>query len=110
MRIREANLEAIRAVAKALGEINGRIAYVGGAVVALYADDPAADNARPTIDIDMVVRITGERVEPSRGRARRKRLYAGPFRECHMQVQALGYSRRCDEHERSRMCVFKQLV
>jgi len=54
---RAANLEAIRTVARALRDVNDRIAYVGGAVVALYADDTAAGDVRPTMDIDIVVQI-----------------------------------------------------
>ena len=59
MRNRTANVEVIKAVARALGDINNRVVYVGGAVVALYADDPAAEDVRPTKDIDIVVQIAG---------------------------------------------------
>jgi len=34
------------------------VVFVGGSVVALYADDPAADEVRPTDDIDIVVGIS----------------------------------------------------
>lgn len=51
------NLAVIKKVADALGELNERVAYVGGATVSLYADDPAADDARPTKDIDIVVHL-----------------------------------------------------
>ena len=54
---REANLEAIETVARALGDISDAAAYVGGAVVSLYADDPAAEDVRPTNDVDIVVQI-----------------------------------------------------
>lgn len=47
----------IKKVAVALGEINGRVVYVGGAVVSLYANDPAADDVRPTKDIDIFLEI-----------------------------------------------------
>ena len=59
MRNRTANIEVIKTVAKALGDVNIRVVYVGGAVVALYADDPAAEDVRPTKDIDIVVQIAG---------------------------------------------------
>lgn len=39
-------------IAHALGELNERAVFVGGAVVSLYVDDPAADDVRPTQDID----------------------------------------------------------
>lgn len=51
------NLGIVRKVAKALGELNEQVAYVGGATVSLYADDPAADDVRPTKDIDIVLHI-----------------------------------------------------
>lgn len=51
------NLGIVKKVAKALGELNDQVAYVGGATVSLYADDPAADDVRPTKDIDIVLHI-----------------------------------------------------
>lgn len=44
-------------VAKALGDLNERVVYVGGAVVSLYIDDPSADDVRPTKDIDISLEI-----------------------------------------------------
>ncbi len=44
-------------VAEALGELKKDIVFVGGAVVSLYTDDPAADEIRPTKDIDMTLNI-----------------------------------------------------
>lgn len=51
------NLGIIKKVSRALGELNEQVAYVGGATVSLYADDPAADDVRPTKDIDIVLHI-----------------------------------------------------
>jgi predicted nucleotidyltransferase len=51
------NQGIVKKVAKALGELNEQVAYVGGATVSLYADDPAADDVRPTKDIDIVLHI-----------------------------------------------------
>jgi predicted nucleotidyltransferase len=51
------NLSIIKKVSKALGELNSQVAYVGGAPVSLYANDPNADDVRPTKDIDIVVHI-----------------------------------------------------
>lgn len=51
------NLGIVRKVAHALGELNEQVAYVGGATVSLYADDPAADDVRPTKDIDIILHI-----------------------------------------------------
>ncbi len=51
------NLGAVKKVAKVLGELNDQVAYIGGAIVSIYADDPAADDARPTKDVDIMLRI-----------------------------------------------------
>lgn len=45
-------------VAKALGELNREVVFVGGAMVSLYIDDPAAEDIRPTKDIDLTFQIT----------------------------------------------------
>lgn len=47
----------IQRVAKALGELNDEVIYVGGATVSLYINDPAADDVRPTKDIDISIKI-----------------------------------------------------
>ena len=51
------NLEVIRKVAHALGDMNQHVAYVGGATVSIYGDDPGADDVRPTKDIDILLHI-----------------------------------------------------
>jgi hypothetical protein len=51
------NIGIIRKIAKALGELNDRVVYVGGAVVSLYINDPAAEDIRPTKDIDISLEI-----------------------------------------------------
>jgi hypothetical protein len=48
----------IRQVAVRLDHLLQNVVFVGGSVVALYADDPAADEVRPTDDIDIVVGIS----------------------------------------------------
>jgi len=50
-------IEEIEKVAKALAELNEEVAFVGGAVVGLYADDPGAADVRPTKDIDLIFEI-----------------------------------------------------
>lgn len=47
----------VKKVATVLGELNNQVAYVGGATVSIYADDPAADDVRPTKDIDIMLHI-----------------------------------------------------
>jgi len=54
---RKIDIESITEIASALGELNERSVFVGGAIVSLYADDPAADEARPTKDIDIALEI-----------------------------------------------------
>lgn len=44
-------------IANALGELNERVVFVGGAVVSLYVDDPASDDVRPTQDVDFSMEI-----------------------------------------------------
>ena len=50
-------IKAIETIARALGDLNDHVVYVGGAVAGLYIDDPGAPEARPTKDIDIVVEI-----------------------------------------------------
>ncbi|MBX2966047.1 MAG: hypothetical protein KF845_07870 [Cyclobacteriaceae bacterium] len=52
------NLGVVKKVALALNELNNHVVYVGGAIVSVYADDPAADDVRPTKDIDIMLRLT----------------------------------------------------
>ena len=52
------NRKATIKVAKALCELNKEVVFVGGAMVSLYIDDPAAEDVRPTKDIDLTFQIT----------------------------------------------------
>jgi predicted nucleotidyltransferase len=47
------NIGVIKKIALALGELNEQVVYVGGATVGLYINDPAADDVRPTKDVDI---------------------------------------------------------
>ncbi len=58
MSIRKQHIEQISKVANALGDLNKQVVYVGGAVVGLYATDPAAPDVRPTDDVDIILEIT----------------------------------------------------
>lgn len=51
------NRAATKKVAKALGKLNERVVYVGGAVISHYIDDTSADDVRPTKDIDITMEI-----------------------------------------------------
>ena len=57
MKNTQINLKATISVAKALGHLLEKVVFVGGAVVSLYIDDPAADDVRPTKDIDLTFEI-----------------------------------------------------
>ncbi len=52
------NRKATIKIAKALGDLNNEVVFVGGAMVSLYIDDPAAEDIRPTKDIDLTFQIT----------------------------------------------------
>jgi len=51
-------INRIKEVALRLDYLLKDVVFVGGSVVALYADDPAADEIKPTDDIDIVVGIS----------------------------------------------------
>lgn len=51
------NRGIIKKIALALGELNEQVIYVGGATVGLYINDPAADDVRPTKDVDISLSI-----------------------------------------------------
>ena len=51
------NREVIHTIAYALGEMNEQVVFVGGATVGLYINDPAADDVRPTKDVDISLAI-----------------------------------------------------
>jgi predicted nucleotidyltransferase len=50
-------LRIIEKVALALGELNKQVAFVGGSIISFYANDPAAEEPRPTQDIDITLQI-----------------------------------------------------
>jgi predicted nucleotidyltransferase len=52
------NRKATIKVAKALGELNSEVVFVGGAMVSMYIDDAAAEDIRPTKDLDLTFQIT----------------------------------------------------
>lgn len=51
--------EVVERVAVALQELREQMVFVVGAVIGFYADDPAADEARPTYDVDLSVQLAG---------------------------------------------------
>lgn len=51
------NIALVKDVANALKELKEIMVFVGGATISLYTDDPAAQEIRPTSDIDMTVKL-----------------------------------------------------
>lgn len=51
------NIRVVAEVAEGLQQYREQVVFVGGAVISLYTDDPAADEIRPTKDIDFTVNI-----------------------------------------------------
>lgn len=52
------NIGMIQCVAAALGDFKDEVAFVGGSVTALYAENPGLSDIRPTLDVDCVVEVT----------------------------------------------------
>ena len=53
----EFNREVIKKISLALGEMNKRVIFVGGATIGFYIHDPAAEDARATKDVDITIEI-----------------------------------------------------
>ncbi|HEY9005269.1 nucleotidyl transferase AbiEii/AbiGii toxin family protein [Ohtaekwangia sp.] len=53
------NIEVVKKIAIALKHLRQKVAFVGGAMISVYADDPAADEVRPTMDIDLSLTLEG---------------------------------------------------
>lgn len=53
------NIQTIAEVAKGLQELRQKMVFVGGAVISIYTDDEAAEEIRPTGDIDLTIQVTG---------------------------------------------------
>lgn len=51
------SVERIQNIAEGLKDLNEHVVFVGGAVCGLYATDSAAQDARPTNDVDCVVEV-----------------------------------------------------
>ena len=66
-------------IARALGELNNEVVFVGGAMVSMYIDDPAAEDIRPTKDLDLTFQIT----TASKLEALRQKLVDKGFNQTH---------------------------
>lgn len=56
------NIIMLQTIANGLGDLREEMVFVGGAVAELYADNPAASEIRPTLDVDCVIEI-GSRLQ-----------------------------------------------
>jgi hypothetical protein len=56
MKNRTIDLSVVSEIARALGNLNESVVFVGGAIVSIYVDDPAADEIRPTQDVDLTLK------------------------------------------------------
>lgn len=54
------NISMLQIVADGLKELKDEMVFVGGAVVELYASDPAASDIRPTLDVDCVIELSSK--------------------------------------------------
>ncbi len=57
MENRRINIGVVAEVARGLSELKDQMIFIGGSVVSLYADDPSADEIRPTGDIDLTINL-----------------------------------------------------
>lgn len=57
MKNKTINLGVVAEIAQALGDLNESVVFVGGAVVSVYADGDAADEVRPTQDVDLTLTL-----------------------------------------------------
>jgi len=73
---RSNNIEMLQQVAFGLGDLRDDMVFVGGAVTELYADDPAASDIRPTIDVDCVVELGTRKAYYELEEDLRKRMFA----------------------------------
>lgn len=53
----EFNREVIKKISLALGDMNERVTFVGGATIGFYINDPAAEDVRATKDVDITIEI-----------------------------------------------------
>lgn len=51
------NLNRLKVIAEGLEELCRDVVFVGGSVAELYADNPAATDIRPTMDVDCVIEL-----------------------------------------------------
>lgn len=55
------NIAYLKVVANALAELKDKVVFTGGVTVALYIDDPAIADTRPTVDVDCIMEVLSNR-------------------------------------------------
>lgn len=75
------NVELLARVATALGELRGRLTFVGGCATALLITDPAAPSVRTTEDVDAIVAVVSLQEYHAIGRELRGRGFAQTLEE-----------------------------
>jgi len=55
------NMIMLQTVATGLSELKTEVVFIGGAVAELYADNPAASDIRPTLDVDCIIKISSRK-------------------------------------------------
>jgi hypothetical protein len=53
-------IATLRKVAFGLGDLRDRVVFLGGAALGLLITDPGADEARPTMDVDLIVEVASQ--------------------------------------------------
>lgn len=81
MRNAEINKQAMLRIARALGGLNREVVYVGGAVVGCYINDTAAEDMRPTKDIDLTFKV----------------ITAGDLERLRQELVARGFTQRAED-------------
>lgn len=77
------NKALVKEVANALKELKDIMVFVGGATISLYTDDLAAQEIRPTSDIDMTIKLTHNYAEWTKINERLSELKFYPNPEGH---------------------------
>jgi hypothetical protein len=80
---KEINMATVIEVANGLKELRERMVFIGGAVISLYTDDPAADEIRPTQDIDLTINLGNKYINIVEAERRLRELEFFPDPEGH---------------------------
>jgi predicted nucleotidyltransferase len=77
------NIDTVMQVAEGLQELREKMVFIGGAVISLYTDDPAAEEIRPTQDIDLTINLGNSYGEFAALQQRLADLGFNPHHEAH---------------------------